>query len=98
LTVPPPPLLRTVPRAAERLGVSESTVWRLIRLRQLNPTCVLGRTMVSEEELQRFVAEATKPRQTPLQSITTPDMNLDEPAPQDVPVNGRRRKQVKLLK
>ena len=64
------PLLHTVRRSAERLNVSESTVWRLIRRGQLNPTYVLGRTMLSEGELQRLVTEATKRRQSAEQSIT----------------------------
>jgi excisionase family DNA binding protein len=52
------PLLHTVPRSARRLGVSERTVWRLLRTRKLRASRVLGRTMVSEAELQRFVLEA----------------------------------------
>jgi hypothetical protein len=62
LTVPPPPLLHPVPRAAARLSVSESSIWRLLRLGKLYPTYVLGRTMISESELQRLAAETTKPQ------------------------------------
>lgn len=56
------PLLHTVPEAAERLRVSESSIWRLLRLGKLCATSVLGRTMISEAELLRFVAEATRAR------------------------------------
>jgi len=57
------PLLHTVPKAAGRLGVSESTVWRMIGAKELSPTRVRGRTMISEAELQRYVAESTtRPR------------------------------------
>lgn len=53
------PLLHAVPRAAKRLDVSESTVWRLVAEKKLYPTYVRGRTMISEAELQRYVAEST---------------------------------------
>ena len=53
------PLLHPVPKAAKRLDVSESTVWRLVAKKKLYPTYVRGRTMISEAELQRYVAEST---------------------------------------
>src|SRR5262245_26200423 len=57
------PLLHAVPGAAKRLNVSETTVWRLVAEKELYPTYVRGRTMISEAELQRYVADATvRPR------------------------------------
>jgi excisionase family DNA binding protein len=53
------PLLYSVNAAAHRLGVSESTIWRLIDGKKLYPTRVRSRTMISETELQRYVAEST---------------------------------------
>ena len=52
------PLLHTIPRSAKRLGVSERTVWRLLRTGKLRASRVLGRTMISEAELQRLAREA----------------------------------------
>jgi excisionase family DNA binding protein len=52
------PLLHTIRGSAGRLGVSESTVWRLLRIGKLRTCRVLGRTMISEAELQRFAREA----------------------------------------
>ena len=52
------PLLHTIRGSARRLGVSESTVWRLLRSSKLRTSRVLGRTMISEAELQRFAREA----------------------------------------
>ena len=52
------PLLHTVPGSAKRLSVSERMVWRLLRIGKLRASRVLGRTMISEAELQRFAREA----------------------------------------
>jgi excisionase family DNA binding protein len=58
------PLLHSVPGAAKRLDVSESTIWRLVAERKLHPTHVRSRTMISEVELQRYVAASTvRPRE-----------------------------------
>ena len=73
-----PPLLHTVPQAAERLRVSESSVWRLLRLGKLCATTVLGRTLISEAELQRFVAEATRARSRSPQLPAERDENADD--------------------
>jgi hypothetical protein len=56
----PVPLLHTVRGSAKRLGVSESTVWRLPRAKKLKPTRILGRTLVADAELQRLVHEAAE--------------------------------------
>jgi excisionase family DNA binding protein len=49
------PLLHSIDDAATRLGVSVSTIWRLIRSGQLRTVKILGRTLVPESELQRLV-------------------------------------------
>jgi excisionase family DNA binding protein len=54
------PLLHSIWAAASRLGVSESTIWRLIRQGKLQPTRILGRTLLSEAELQRIAGMAPK--------------------------------------
>ena len=49
-----PQLLHSIDDAATRLGVSVSTIWRLIRSGQLRAVKILGRTLVPESELQRL--------------------------------------------
>jgi len=48
-------LLHSIDDAATRLGVSVSTIWRLIRSGQLRTVKILGRTLVPESELRRLV-------------------------------------------
>jgi hypothetical protein len=95
LTATLPPLLHPVPRAAERLGVSESSIWRLLRLGKLHPTCVLGRTMISEGELQRLVAETTEPRQIAPQSVAGTGVNARDAASRGAGSKSRRRQTFK---
>jgi hypothetical protein len=92
LTTPLPPLLHPILRAAERLGLSESSIWRLIQAGTLHPTCVLGRTMISEVELQRLVTEATKPRQRVIQPVVGTGVNTRDAALPDAS-SKRRLKQ-----
>ena len=47
-------LLHSIDDTATRLGVSVSTVWRLIRSGQLRAVKIRGRTLVPESELQRL--------------------------------------------
>ena len=47
-------LLHSIDDAATRLGVSVSTIWRLIRSGQLRTVKIRGRTLVPESELQRL--------------------------------------------
>jgi excisionase family DNA binding protein len=71
------PLLYSASDAARRLGVSESTVWRLLGEEEIYPTYVRRRTMISEAELQRYVAESTmRPREqeTPIADKTQTEM------------------------
>ena len=95
MTVPLPPLLHPVPHAAARLGVSESSIWRLIQEGTLRPTCVLGRTMISESELQRLVAEATKPRQRVMQPVAGTAVNALDAVSLDAEPKSRRRQTAK---
>jgi excisionase family DNA binding protein len=65
------PLLYSANNAARRLDVSESTIWRLVAEKKLYPTYVRGRTMISEAELQRYVAESTvRPREAQIANKT----------------------------
>ena len=48
------PLLHTIPGAAARLSLSESSIRRLIRSGEFRAVKVLGRTLVPETELQRL--------------------------------------------
>ena len=47
-------LLHSIDDAATRLGVSVSTIWRLIRSGQLRAVKIRGRTLVPDSELQRL--------------------------------------------
>ena len=46
--------LHSIDDAATRLGVSVSSIWRLIRSGQLRTVKIRGRTLVPESELQRL--------------------------------------------
>jgi len=52
-------LLHSIPDAGRRLGVSESTIWRMIRDQAIVTTHIRRRTMIAEAELQRYIAQAT---------------------------------------
>jgi len=49
------PLLHSIEEAATRLGVSVSTLWRLIRSDKIRTVKILRRTLVPESEIQRLV-------------------------------------------
>jgi excisionase family DNA binding protein len=73
------PLLYSIKDAAARLGVSESTVWRLIRQGRLRATRLLGRTLLAEAELQRIAeVAADKPRGAGEKAISSRDAGSDE--------------------
>ena len=49
--------LVSIPEAAEALGVSVSTAWRLIRDGELHTVSVRSRTLVSASEILAFIAK-----------------------------------------
>jgi excisionase family DNA binding protein len=54
------PLAHTVPDACARLGLSRTTLYELIGSGEIRAFKVGSRTLVSEAELRRFVAEKMK--------------------------------------
>ena len=69
----PPPLLHTVKAAAARLAVSESTIRRLLMAKKLRATRILGRTLISEAELQRLIKQNTDRRDSTSDQPSNPD-------------------------
>lgn len=55
-----PGRLVTIAEAAEVLGCSHRTVWRLIRTRQLTAVRFLRVTRISTADLERFVDRAAR--------------------------------------
>jgi excisionase family DNA binding protein len=53
------PLLHTKEAAAARLSLSKSTIGRLLKAKKLRVTRIMGRTLISEAELQRLIDEST---------------------------------------
>ena len=49
-------LANTIPDACRRLGIKNTTAYKLIKERKLQAVKLGGRTVVLEVELQRFVA------------------------------------------
>lgn len=56
------PDLWTLDEAADKLRVSRRTVERLIASGQIRPTRVGSRTLVSDRELEAYVAAASRKR------------------------------------
>lgn len=56
------PDLLTLDEVADRLRVSRRTVERLIASGQIRPTRVGSRTLVSDRELEAYVAAASRKR------------------------------------
>ena len=54
------PLAHTVPAACTRLGLSRTKLYELIGAGEIRAFKVGSRTLVSESELRRFVAEKMK--------------------------------------
>lgn len=52
----PQRVARTVPETAERLGLGESTVWRLIHNRQLRAVKIGRSTRCIDSDIDAFVA------------------------------------------
>ena len=49
----------TVGEAAERLKLSERSVWRLVKLGHLDTVKILGRRRIVAESLERMLREGT---------------------------------------
>jgi excisionase family DNA binding protein len=69
----PPPLLHTIKTAAARIAVSPSTVQRLVKAKKLRATYVMGRTLISEAELQRLIEANTDPANASSSASAGPD-------------------------
>lgn len=54
------PAVLPIKPAAEYLSVSPSTVWRLLRDKQLKATPIRGRTMIRRIDLDAFLERAAK--------------------------------------
>lgn len=52
-----PPLVHQVNEAAKRLKISRATFYKLVSAGDISPIKVGGRTLVAEEELQRYVSK-----------------------------------------
>ena len=50
-----PQRLLKVPQVAERLAVSERTVWRLIDSKALKPVSIGGATRIRESDVERLI-------------------------------------------
>lgn len=57
-TRPARPLANAIPEAARRLGISRSAIYELMKEGRLRAFKVGTRTLIAEEELVRFVADA----------------------------------------
>jgi len=55
------PLLLTIPEVAGRLRVSTRTVRRLVKAGRIRPRYVGRRPLVTEREIEAYLAHATKP-------------------------------------
>jgi len=73
------PLLHSIKNAAKRVGVSQSSVWRLIKEGQVRPVKILGRTLIPESELQRIARPKDQP--TPVQAEPLTEDGPVKPAP-----------------
>ena len=51
-------LAYTVPEAAHALGISETTVWELLKTGELRKIKLFGRTLIKRQELARVITEA----------------------------------------
>ena len=50
-----PPALVSQLEAAHRLGVSRTTIWRLIKARRLQPVRIGSRTLITSRSLDNFI-------------------------------------------
>jgi excisionase family DNA binding protein len=54
------PLSYGIKDAARALGISSSTVWRLVASGDLSVFRILGRTLITHKELERFIDERAR--------------------------------------
>lgn len=54
------PLLATVENTARALGVSKSSVWRLIKHKHLDTTKIGGRTLITTASVRRIAERGTQ--------------------------------------
>ena len=69
-------LLHSIPDAGLRLGVSESTIWRMIRDQLIVTTHIRRRTMIAEVELQRYVAQAAAASPTEVAALRSAEATI----------------------
>jgi excisionase family DNA binding protein len=58
--MPLPKLLYSISESREILGVSRTTIWRLICRKKLNPTRIGSRVLFTPEDLKDFVERRRK--------------------------------------
>lgn len=56
----PIPLAYSIPGAANAIGISKSTVWKLIAEKRLTSFRLGGRTLIAEVDLRDFVERTRK--------------------------------------
>jgi excisionase family DNA binding protein len=73
------PLLHSIKASATRLAVSESTIRRLLKGKEIRATRILGRTLISEAELRRLTEQKTDRDNPPSDppSDTNPDQSIE---------------------
>ena len=58
--MPLPKILYSISESQEILGVSRTTIWRLIRRKKLKPTRIGSRVLFTLESLQDYVTQTTR--------------------------------------
>jgi hypothetical protein len=77
------PLLHSVNDSSQRLNVSPSSIWRLIRRGELRTVKILGRTLVPESELQRIAQPKDEPTLVHAEPLTEDGRVKPAPKPDD---------------
>lgn len=54
------PLLVSQEEVAHRLGVSRTTVWRLVKSGELDPVRIGSRTLISNSSIDRYLSSKSK--------------------------------------
>lgn len=84
------PLLHTKEAAAARLSLSKSTIGRLLKAKKLRATHIMGRTLISEAELQRLVEESTDRGDPDFDQPSDPDPNQSGEAKQPLVLHSHK--------